>query len=327
MLQNNYYCGQIKAVGTGVNNAYTDLEGGAETRPASEFTDGTIAKLLGEPFVQRTGIDTYPTLPIAAKTVVVAELERDTYAAGETVTANIYLVGGDRANVMGYGLKYNADVMVYQSAEAGENLSITSSAIDKNTGSVVRELHVTPGTSIQRDEDGRIRIDTLTFAMTSDGNVGISFAPVEDATDVPNEGAYALVESKELETIVKVTYLTTAEDDMAKAANVDQLIGAIGEPVYAYGDAIQAAREAYDALTNIQKTYVTKFAEFETKEATYNFWLLGDANLNGVVNANDLSLLLSAYGTDKASCDFNRSGTVDAADLSVLLVNYKTKIA
>ena len=136
-----------------------------------------------------------------------------------------------------------------------------------------------------------------------------------------------MVESKELETIVKVTYLTTAEDDMAKAANVDQLIGAIGEPVYTYGDAIQAAREAYDALTNIQKTYVTKFAEFETKEATYNFWLLGDANLNGVVNANDLSLLLSAYGTDKASCDFNRSGTVDAADLSVLLVNYKTKIA
>ena len=97
--------------------------------------------------------------------------------------------------------------------------------------------------------------------------------------------------------------------------------------MYEYGAEIEAAREMYEALTEEQKGYVTKLEKLETAEKTYNFWGLGDVNLNGVINANDLSLLLSAYGTENASCDINGSGAVDAADLSVLLANYRTKIA
>ena len=323
-VENCYYMSTAVNCGIGTD---ADAAGKAEKKTAAEFRDGTVAKLLGEPFVQRAGIDEYPILPFEETAVVVAELERDSYSAGDTVTANVYLVSGSKANTMGYGLSYNPEVMVYQSAQAGEKLSIVNSEIDKNTGSVVREFYVTPGTALTEDENGRVLIDTLTFVMTADGNVGMNFVPVEDATDVPNEGAYAISDGEELETGVKVVYLATAAEDMAAAAKADELIEAIGEPVYEYGAEIDAAREAYEALTEEQKGYVKKLEKLETSEKTYNLWGLGDVNLNGVINANDLSLLLSAYGTERANCDLDGSGAVDAADLSVLLANYRTKLA
>ncbi len=263
----------------------------------------------------------------APKAAVTLELEHDTYSAGDKVTAKVYLECDGEPNVFGYGLTYNQDTMAFLSSVAGDSISVSSSEIDKNTGSVVREFYVTPGSALTGDEDGRVLIDTLTFVMTADGNAEMNFMPVEDATDEPNEGAYAITGGEELETDVKVVYLATAAEDMAAASKADELIEAIGEPVYEYGAEIEAAREIYEALTEEQKGYVTKLEKLETAEKTYNFWLLGDVNLNGVINANDLSLLLSAYGTENASCDINGSGAVDAADLSVLLANYRTKIA
>ena len=70
-----------------------------------------VAKLLGEPFVQRIGIDEYPILPFEETAVVVAELERDSYSVGDTVTANIYLISGSEADTMGYGLRYNLSLI------------------------------------------------------------------------------------------------------------------------------------------------------------------------------------------------------------------------
>lgn len=49
---------------------------------------------------------------------------------------------------------------------------------------------------------------------------------------------------------------------------------------------------------------------------------LGDLNVDGIVDAADLAILLGAWGTCVADCclaDLNVSGTVDAADLAVLL--------
>ena len=48
----------------------------------------------------------------------------------------------------------------------------------------------------------------------------------------------------------------------------------------------------------------------------------GDINGDGKVNITDLSLLLSAWGTNNTAADLNKSGKVDIADLSILLSNF-----
>lgn len=50
----------------------------------------------------------------------------------------------------------------------------------------------------------------------------------------------------------------------------------------------------------------------------------GDLNNDGIVNAQDLSLLLSNYGTNNSTGDVNKDGTVNAIDLSILLSHYGT---
>ena len=51
-------------------------------------------------------------------------------------------------------------------------------------------------------------------------------------------------------------------------------------------------------------------------------WAPGDVNSSGVVNAVDISVILSAWGTNGGKfprADTDGSGVVDAADLSVVL--------
>lgn len=49
---------------------------------------------------------------------------------------------------------------------------------------------------------------------------------------------------------------------------------------------------------------------------------LGDINNDGTVNAADLALLLSAWGSKGGAADLDRDGTVGASDLSLLLSNW-----
>lgn len=50
--------------------------------------------------------------------------------------------------------------------------------------------------------------------------------------------------------------------------------------------------------------------------------LPGDINHDNVVNITDMSMLLSAYGTNNTEADLNDDGTVNVLDLSILLTNY-----
>jgi len=47
--------------------------------------------------------------------------------------------------------------------------------------------------------------------------------------------------------------------------------------------------------------------------------ILGDLNLDGVVNGADLSILLAAWGTADPVADLNDDGIVNGTDLAILL--------
>ena len=57
--------------------------------------------------------------------------------------------------------------------------------------------------------------------------------------------------------------------DKAAVANAEALIAAIGKVTKESGDAIKAARNAYDALTDAQKELVTSLEVLEDAEAAY----------------------------------------------------------
>jgi hypothetical protein len=48
----------------------------------------------------------------------------------------------------------------------------------------------------------------------------------------------------------------------------------------------------------------------------------GDINQDGIVNAIDLSLLVSRWNTNDPDADLNNDGTVNAIDLSLLVSNW-----
>ena len=194
-----------------------------------------------------------------------------------------------------------------------------------------RALYVTPaGETLTASADGVV-IDTVTFTMLREGKPTVAFVLDEDSVDFNDKSAFAYAKdgtnSVEIKVNTGVDYAASVITDKEEAAKVDELIAAIGEDVtYESGEAIKAARDAYEALTETQKGYVTKLDVLEGAEAKYDLWSKGDVNCNGVINMEDLSMMLSAYGTDSPSCDINMSGEVNSSDLSILLANYGAKI-
>ncbi len=71
------------------------------------------------------------------------------------------------------------------------------------------------------------------------------------------------------------------QDDAA--ANAEELIGKIGNVTLDSGDAIEAARKAYDALTDAEKSAVVSAKTLEDAEAEYQK-LQGDSNLQDVAD-------------------------------------------
>jgi len=112
-----------------------------------------------------------------------------------------------------------------------------------------------------------------------------------DATDatldslaaiVAAEEAYAELDATQKALVTKLDTLTAAratwdafkaEYDAAEAAKVDALIDAIGEVDYTSRAAIEAARAAYDALTDAQKALVTKYDTLVAAEEVFAIYL------------------------------------------------------
>ena len=97
----------------------------------------------------------------------------------------------------------------------------------------------------------------------------------------------ALVDNYEKLTAAEEAY--TALVDAAAARAVDDLIDAIGEVTLESGDAIKAARAAYDALTDTQKELVKNYEELTAAEEAYT-------NLVDAAAAKAVDDLIDAIG-------------------------------
>ena len=107
------------------------------------------------------------------------------------------------------------------------------------------------------------------------------------AYDKLPEAKKALVDNYEKLTAAEETY--TALVDAAAAKAVDDLIDAIGEVTADSGDAIKAARAAYDALTDTQKELVKNYEELTAAEEAYT-------NLVDAAAAKAVDDLIDAIG-------------------------------
>ena len=107
------------------------------------------------------------------------------------------------------------------------------------------------------------------------------------AYDKLPEAKKALVDNYEKLTAAEEAY--TALVDAAAAKAVDDLIDAIGEVTLESGEAIKAARAAYDALTDTQKELVKNYEELTAAEEAYT-------NLVDAAAAKAVDDLIDAIG-------------------------------
>lgn len=107
-----------------------------------------------------------------------------------------------------------------------------------------------------------------------------------------------------------------------KAANVDALIGAIGEVDGTKGDAIRAARAAYDALDDYSKTLVTKYDTLKEAETKYEAFeiqdiidAIGALPEVGNVSYDDTEAIDKVYAEYNALSDVNKNKIENSAKL------------
>lgn len=258
-------------------------------------------------------------IPVRSK--VKAVFEKDYYEFGDAVTMKVVLSDAEEVNVIGYSIKYDASVMTYTSAQAGNEFENLKAESDKNEGTLKRIFYVPEGDVVSADEEG-IVIDTVTFIMTADGTPSVEFVTAEGDVDFANVSVCVMSKGVNLNAFTSVECEISILAAKEAAAAADAVIEAIGTVTAESGEAIAAAREAYDALDDLAKQYVTKLDVLENAENLFNLWPKGDVNRDGKINLYDMSLMLDAYETENAACDITEDGVVNLNDYSILLANY-----
>lgn len=59
-----------------------------------------------------------------------------------------------------------------------------------------------------------------------------------------------------------------------------------------------------------------------TPQQRWEFWKLGDVNLDGCIDSADLQTIINNYGLFNPNCDINDDGVIDQADLDIAQANF-----
>ena len=303
------------------------------------LTEGKVCSFCGETIVPQEVI---PRIPAYEYEIV---FDKDEYAENDNVTAKVYvkkLIEGEfDANVFGYALSFNKESFVLKGANAENGL--TDELSDSIKGLVSRKLMVDAQNEegFVVDENG-ILIDTLTFKAYADGKLDCGFTAVEDDVDLSQFGSFVTVfvdgeavSAEKYRAEGKVTYTRIVENDKISADRIEELIAVIGDKVeFTDFAAIEEARKSYDEAEEEVKQYVENYIVLETAEKLKDLWAKGDIDVSGVINAQDLSVILGTYGDEVTErnihCDINKDemslGLINGGDLSIVIANYATKV-
>lgn len=139
-------------------------------------------------------------------------------------------------------------------------------------------------------------IDKIGSIGTVTENSGTAVADARAAYDALNETQRALVSNYDILTASETAYnkILTDKADKEKADGVVALIDAIGTVTEDSGEKIEKAREAYDALTDAQKTMVSNISVLTKAEADYNAILTEKENKE---KSDNVIALINAIGT------------------------------
>ncbi len=96
----------------------------------------------------------------------------------------------------------------------------------------------------------------------------------------------------------------------------------VGDNAYRWGDYFDAAVDPSDDDVFWVVGQVYTSSGWLTEVSSFSIALVGDFNLDGVVDGADLTILLAAWGTDDVLVDLNGDGQVNGNDLTILLGNW-----
>lgn len=146
------------------------------------------------------------------------------------------------------------------------------------------------------DENIKNVISKINRIGTVTENSGTAVNEARAAYDALNETQRELVDNYNILTASEAAYnkILTDKADKEKAEGVVALIDAIGMVTAESGEEIKNARDAYDVLTDVQKTIVSNISVLTKAETDYNAILTEKENKE---KADNVITLINAIGT------------------------------
>jgi len=210
----------------------------------------------------------------------------------------------------------------YDALTADQKALVPAETVNKLNAAVAKIADLTAANAVKALIAA---IGEVTYTTESKGKIDAA----REAYDALTADQKALVDNYATLTTAETTYATEKKtaDDNAAANTVKEKIAAIGEVAYTTESKgkIDAAREAYDALTADQKALVTNYTDLTTAESSYNT-LKADNDAADEVKALIAAIGEVAYTTEsKGKIDAAREA-YDAltADQKALVDNYAT---
>jgi len=271
---------------TAAEKAYADIQAEiAADKAAAEAVDGkinaigTVTKDSAEAI--EAARDAYDALTDAQKAYVT---KLDTLTAAEKAYADIQAeIAADKAAAEAVDGKINAiGTVTKDSAEAIEAARDAYDALTDAQKAYVTKLDtLTAAEKAYADIQAEIAADKAA-AEAVDGKINAIGTVTKDSAEAIEAArdAYDALTDAQKAYVTKLDTLTAAEKayadiqaeiaaDKAAAEAVDSKINAIGTVTKDSAEAIEAARDAYDALTDAQKGYVTKLDTLTAAEKAY----------------------------------------------------------